>query len=241
MTDWTKILAPVLLAAPIGCAAIPTHAQKVPIYPTSAGCKTVEVRLKAPAGPTVTHKINLHHPDEILSRNQVISVMPPCAEEIIHFDGTRLLMKDGRTLRVEWSNGQQAQSLATREVHGFYAIDRDKLRYEFKQAPRNLGRFLSSYRADNIHKGGVISDVHLGIWKRSDLYVVNVFVLEGKKFRGKLLPVLTSSRPIRSVGYVGMPDAPSGTLFLALENADGRLDLESYNWGHKYFPYMFGM
>lgn len=85
------------------------------------------------------------------------------------------------------------------------------------------------------------SDVHIGIWKRDGLYVANAFVLKGEKLGGKLLPILTSKRPIRSVGYAGMPDSPSGTIFLAIESADGGLDLESYNWAHRDFAYMFGI
>lgn len=129
MPDRSWAFAIVLLTAPLACAPGSADVQEALASSASAGCNAVELRQKVSAGPTVSGRINPSNTRETLRLNHVLTAVPPCAGEIIHFDGSRILMKDGRTFRIE--------GLTTREVHGFYAFDRNRLRYELNQSPRN--------------------------------------------------------------------------------------------------------
>lgn len=236
-----RALATALLTAPLACAPVSAGVEEVLASPAPPRCSTIEYRQKVSASPAQAGKIISYHNKEIIKLNHAMTAMPPCAGEIVHFDGSRILMRDGRTLYLEGATTQKMPSFTTREVKGFYAIDRSTLRDEVTETPSILGQFVRSYQADTIRRDGAVLDVHVGVWKRSSLYAVYVFALEGEKLRSKLLPVLTSRRPIKSVAYKGMPDSPSGILSLAVANSDGSVDLESYSWEHEYFPHMFGM
>lgn len=238
--DPARAFATALLTVPLACAPVSAGVEELLASPAPPRCSTIEYRQKVSASRAQAGKIISYHNKEIMKLNHAMTAMPPCAGEIVHFDGSRILMRDGRTLYLEGATTQKGQ-ISTREVQGFYGIDRSTFRDELTESPSSLGQFVKSYKADTIHRDGKIFDVHVGLWKRNNLYAVYVFVLKDEKLGSKFLPVLTSRRPIKSVAYKGMPDSPGGILSLAVANSDGSVDLESYNWAHRYFPYMFGM
>lgn len=144
-----------------------------------------------------------------------------CRYAISAYDGSRIRMETGETLR--------------RDAQGAFGPAEARYRFETNLPVTRLdnvpgGQFRFASPVGSWVQAGITYTRYIGVWqvgKRSEL---RAFLGTSASAVTRPVTILASDHPIDAVGLAPLPDAPMGTIHLAHRTASGAVRLTALNW-----------